>query len=71
MPDVGGGELVAFVKRFRRRCVKRIVLLSAADEAELARLAKEVGADGYISKTSDTDLLLRSMKEYLPEPDGS
>lgn len=69
MPDVDGGDLVAFVRRFRRRYVEKIVLLSAESEERLRALTEQVGADGFIRK-GDRARLLAEVRRFL-EPNTS
>ena len=57
LPGSGITELV----RERMKKVK-VLLYSSKDEAELASIAKDCGADGWIRKSSDYDTLLREVR---------
>ena len=66
MPEVSGDAIVAFVKRFRRRYVQKIVLFSATDEDRLRSLAAELGTDGFIKKGALGAGLLAEIQRFLP-----
>ena len=64
MPDVDGGE-IALVLRTMKKSTAPIYLLSALDTWELERRAKDVGADGYISKMMGTSGLVQRVQQIL------
>lgn len=49
LPDAPEGKMVTFVRELAPAA--RVVLYSAWDEAKLRKLAREVGADAFISKS--------------------
>ena len=50
MPGINGEELCRFIKGNTLFAGIQVVFCSAADEAELQRLVKTCGADGYVRK---------------------
>ncbi len=65
MPILKGSEITEMLKKTAKGQAMKIVLFSSMDESELRREAKKVGADGYIPKTFDGNLLLASIERYL------
>lgn len=57
MPGVDLGELTRQVRAAAARTVQ-VILLSGMEDEELARRAKEVGADGYISKQNGAQFVI-------------
>ncbi len=55
------GNRIAQLVRERMKDV-RVLLYSGKDEAELAELAKESGADGWLKKSDDYDLLVKEVR---------
>jgi two-component system OmpR family response regulator len=49
LPDAPEGRMVAFVRELAPNA--RVVLYSAWEESKLKQLARDVGADGFISKS--------------------
>ena len=71
MPGLSGDKVVEFAvkhRHARRPCP--IVLHSDRSEAELAQLAADCGAAGYIHKTSNADRFMREIERFLPFPPG-
>jgi DNA-binding response OmpR family regulator len=64
MPDVYGSDLVPWL-RGSRRVDRPILLYSNRTAEELARLAEECGADGYIRKTGRPDEVAALVERYL------
>lgn len=66
MPGLQGDKLVEIVMRHHhggRKCP--IVLYSDRPSDQLQSLAKRCGAAGFIRKTGDEDLLVRSVRRFL------
>ncbi|MCU0701039.1 MAG: response regulator [Myxococcaceae bacterium] len=62
MPGVNGEELCRFIKTNSLFAGIQVVFCSAADEAELQRLVKSCGADGYVRKDQ---LIAREILDLL------
>jgi DNA-binding response OmpR family regulator len=62
MPGVNGEELCRFIKTNSLFAGIQVVFCSAADEAELQRLVKTCGADGYVRKDQ---LIAREILDLL------
>lgn len=69
------GDAVVWIARAHQLHACRIVLYSAKSEAELQRLVVSSGADGFICKTADEELLRKKVVAALdykpPSPSGS
>jgi len=52
MPGVNGGDICQILRRNPLGADMKIVLYSAEDEGDLARIVNECGADGYIKKST-------------------
>lgn len=61
MPGLTGDKLALFVKQFVPPPTPRILLYSATPEPELRRLARRVGADGYLCKGAEPATIVRSV----------
>lgn len=57
MPGISGVELCRFLKSRYETAHVPVVLFSAASSAELALLARDCDADGYLSKVAGFDKL--------------
>jgi|GEM_PF-720884 len=66
LPGMSGDRLVEFV---RTQGVKdaRIILYSDTDAAELAQLARNCGADSYLTKSSDLGPLMALVAEFTAD----
>jgi DNA-binding response OmpR family regulator len=64
MPDVYGSDLVPWLRE-SRRVDRPILLYSNRTAEELAPLAEECGADGYIRKTGRPDEVAALVERYL------
>jgi two-component system response regulator VicR len=58
-----GLEICADIKRKYHNLKLPVILVSA--ESDLATLAEQCGADGYITKPFDVDELVMHVKEYI------
>ncbi|HOX45628.1 MAG TPA: response regulator [Myxococcota bacterium] len=65
MPALKGDALCALIKKNPRMAGTRVVLYSSIEPVELARLAKECGADGFIHKTGDPAVLRDRLERLL------
>jgi DNA-binding NarL/FixJ family response regulator len=64
MPALAGDKVVEFTRQYSSdRCP--IVLFSDRSDAELAMLASKCGADGYIRKTSASDVLPDLIAQFI------
>jgi len=59
------GDAVVWIARAHQLHACRIVLYSAKSAAELQKLVGSSGADGFICKTADEELLRREVNEVL------
>src|SRR5262245_24271572 len=57
MPEMSGADLCAWLRKHVATARIPIVLCSSASEAELEEVAREVGADGFLSKEGGLDAL--------------
>jgi len=62
IPALSGDRLLSIVRRHAPPQT-RMVLFSACDEATLRRLATEVNADGWISKSVESAELARQLRK--------
>jgi two-component system, OmpR family, response regulator len=65
MPAIKGDALCTLIKKNPRMAGTRVVLYSSIEELELARLAKECKADGFIHKTGDPAVLREKLERLL------
>ena len=69
LPVLKGDQLVSILTRLGSEGDRpRIVYFSALDEATLARLARETGADGWLSKSMRSAELRRQLEGWLATP---
>ncbi|MFT3708888.1 MAG: response regulator [Archangium sp.] len=64
MPEMYGDDVVEFLK-VQRKITARLFLYSDISEEELAAKAKNVGADGYITKSSGVEHAVEVIREAL------
>jgi DNA-binding response OmpR family regulator len=64
MPALEGDKAVAIARRHSLH-VCPIVLYSARKPKELETLARSCGADGFVCKTSDADVLAQAVRQHL------
>jgi CheY-like chemotaxis protein len=57
MPEMKGDELCAWLRKQVKTSRIPIVIYSSAADAELARVARAVGADAYLSKNNGIETL--------------
>jgi DNA-binding response OmpR family regulator len=68
IPALSGDKLVSVIRRNAESEMMRLVLFSAADEDELRRRAREVGADGWLKKSFDATRLARDLRHAWEQP---
>jgi DNA-binding response OmpR family regulator len=69
MPDASAEEACSAARKFHPRA--RVVLVSGLDSEELRKLAQTCGADGFVSKAENIDVLpdvLRGLVAGTPPP---
>jgi CheY-like chemotaxis protein len=67
MPDMSGTELCAWLKSHTQTARIPIVLCSSASATELAEVAKQVGADGFVSKQAGADALCKELHDLCEQ----
>jgi chemotaxis family two-component system response regulator PixH len=67
MPDMSGAELCAWLRSHTQTARIPIVLCSSAPAAKLAEIAKQVGADGHVSKQAGADALCKQLQELCEQ----
>ena len=65
MPEAKGTDICRVLKHEYDTQDIPIVLFSSLSDAELARLAEQVGADGYLSKANGLDALASKIDELV------
>ena len=66
MPLMSGDKKVRALKRRDQSSAIPVLLISGKEEAELRRIASEVGADGYLTKPFNAAKLVSTVNAYLP-----
>ena len=67
MPGMSGAELCAWLRKQMQTARIPIVFCSSAPEAELAALAEQNGADGFVSKQAGPEALCKRLAELCEE----
>jgi CheY-like chemotaxis protein len=57
MPEMSGAELCSWLRQQVETAKTPIIICSSAEDAELERIARAVGADGYVSKSAGPEAL--------------
>jgi CheY-like chemotaxis protein len=57
MPEMSGAELCAWLRQQVETARTPIIICSSAPDAELERVVRAVGADGYVSKSAGPEAL--------------
>jgi DNA-binding response OmpR family regulator len=68
MPDLPGDELFQLIRQQPGGAALPIALFSSNDEAELRRLARALGACGYVPKSSLGPGLAAKVRRLMPTP---
>jgi DNA-binding response OmpR family regulator len=66
MPLMSGDKKVRALKRRDQSSAIPVLLISGKEEAELQRIASEVGADGYLAKPFNAAKLVDAVRSHLP-----
>jgi CheY-like chemotaxis protein len=67
MPEMNGAELCSWLRAQIATAKTPIIICSSANNEELERIVKEVGADGYVSKEAGPDALGVRLHELCEE----
>jgi DNA-binding response OmpR family regulator len=67
MPEMNGAELCSWLRAQIATAKTPIIICSSADNEELERIVREVGADGYVSKEAGPDALGARLHELCEE----
>ena len=67
MPEMSGAELCTWLRQQVQTSRTPVVICSSAPEDELARIVKEVGADGYVSKQAGPQALTEKLHALCDE----
>ena len=62
MPGVTGFDVLGFVKREPRLATVPVIVVTSDDQPESAQRAKDAGADAYIAKPVNLDVLEEALK---------
>ncbi len=68
MPTLTGDKITAVIKEGRGSREIPVILISTKGEDELEKLARSSGADGFITKPLERDVLLSALERYLKSP---
>ncbi len=68
MPALQGNQLVSLANRHGLAKLCPLLLFSDRPTAELETLAKQCGADGYISKSADWNAIGESLLQFIKRP---
>jgi DNA-binding response OmpR family regulator len=63
MPGVTGFDVLGFLKREPKLAKVPVIVVTSDDQPESARRAKEAGADAYIVKPVNLDVLEEALKD--------
>ena len=67
MPEMSGVQLCTWLRQQVQTAKTPIIICSSADDAELERVARAVGADGYVSKSEGPDALPAKLQALCDE----
>jgi CheY-like chemotaxis protein len=67
MPDMTGAELCTWIRNQVQTAKTPVIICSSATDAELALIAREVGADGYVSKQAGPEALPARLRALCDE----
>lgn len=66
MPEMNGFELLESIKRLPALAETPVVFLSAIEDFHAQKVARDLGAVGYLPKPFDKDDVLSMLAKYLP-----
>lgn len=67
MPEMNGAELCSWLRAQIQTAKTPIIICSSANNEELERIVREVGADGYVSKEAGPDALGARLHDLCEE----
>ena len=67
MPEMSGAELCTWLRGQVATARTPVIICSSAPDAELAEVARTVGADGYVSKQAGPEALPAKLQEICEE----
>ena len=67
MPEISGDDVCRVLKQKYHTKLIPIVLFSTLEEKELAALAERAGADGFVSKNSGVEEIVKRIRELTGE----
>ncbi|MEO0814242.1 MAG: response regulator, partial [Myxococcota bacterium] len=65
MPAMGGERLLSVLRKYQSLSDVRVVFHSGKEEDELREMAESFGADGFIKKSLDPEVLPKQVAEFL------
>ena len=67
MPEMSGAELCTWLRKQMETAKTPVIICSSAPDDELERVAKQVGADGYVSKNAGPEALPAKLHSLCEE----
>jgi CheY-like chemotaxis protein len=67
MPEMSGAQLCAWLRQQVETAKTPIIICSSAEDSELERVARAVGADGYVSKSAGPEALPAKLQALCEE----
>jgi|MudIll2142460700_1097286.scaffolds.fasta_scaffold10952_4 CheY-like chemotaxis protein len=67
MPEMTGAELCTWLRKQVQTAKTPIIICSSAPDDELDRVARQVGADGYVSKDAGPEALSAKLQELCDQ----
>ena len=67
MPEMSGAELCSWLRKQVETAKTPVIICSSAPDDELARVARQVGADGYVSKNAGPEALPAKLHSLCEE----
>jgi CheY-like chemotaxis protein len=67
MPEMSGAELCTWLRGQMATAKTPVIICSSAPDAELERVSKAVGADGYVSKNAGPEALSAALHALCEE----
>ena len=67
MPEMSGAELCTWLRKQMETAKTPVIICSSAPDEELERVAKQVGADGFVSKNAGPEALSEKLNALCEE----
>ncbi len=67
MPEISGDSICRVLKKKMDSHLIPVILFSTIEESELAALAENSGADGYVSKIAGIEVVIQRINELTEE----